>query len=189
MKSSLTNPPESAWSGNFLRVVRRFFAIAFIGLALGGCQNYRLGSGEETLPFSSLYIESILNRTTLPQAEVHLTQQLPVEFNRAPTSVSLANSPEAAEAILQIRISDFRRLRKVAQEEDTGLTRKFEWVVRANATLQSQDGTQVFFADRPITVRTDVFDEGDILTAEVAATPLITQELAEAIVREVTQVW
>ncbi|MCC5788678.1 MAG: hypothetical protein JJT75_03515 [Opitutales bacterium] len=179
----------SAFPRNLPAVVWRLWAITLIGLVFSGCQNYRLGSGEDALPFSSLYIDSILNRTTLPQAEVHLTQQLPVEFNRVPDSVSLANSPETAEAVLQITLTDFRRQSKVTQDEDTGLTRKFEWIVQAQATLESRDRSQIYFTNRPITVRTDVFDEGDILTAEVAATPLITQELAKAIVREVTQVW
>lgn len=164
-------------------------AVLLLTAVLTGCQNYRLGTGEDALPFNRLYVEPVLNRTTLPQAEVHLTQQIPVEFNRLPTSLTLVNQASSAEATLQVILTDFRRQSKVAQEDDTGLTRKFEWVLQARVTLAEPSGEKTFFSNRPIVVRTDVFDEGDILAAEIAATPLVTQELAKAIAREVTQVW
>ena len=86
---------------------RLFPAIAACALLLSlvsGCSHYRLGTSSP-LPFATLYVAPATLKILLPQAQAITTAQLRAAFLRD-SRITLVNSPEAADAILEVEISD-----------------------------------------------------------------------------------
>src|SRR6478736_7464378 len=68
-----------------------------------GCANYRLGTGT-TQKFSSIYITPVTSDALIPQARVLVATQVREAFIRD-GRVTLAGSPEEADAVLTIKLS------------------------------------------------------------------------------------
>jgi len=166
---------------------------AFGGLFLSGC-GYQLGTPQAApLAFSTLYVAPVKMRALIPQADAVLTGALREHFARD-GRVTLAATPDTADAALEITIRNYSRETATADPTDTGLARKFTVVLLAEATLRDNKNTndsagRAYFTARPIEVRRDIFADGGQQQAEYQILPLLAQDLADKAIHAVLDTW
>ena len=156
-------------------------------LFLAGCAHYRLGDTGK-LAFTTIYVAPARNISRLPQAQAILTTQVR-EALAQDGRVALANSPQSADATLEIVIRDYHRDVASVRETDTALARKFTLTLAVDCTLRDNRNGTVYFADRPIDTQRDAFTDGGQIQAEYQAVPLLAESLAKKITRAVLDVW
>lgn len=169
--------------------MRFWLHVSFCIIALGalvGCSNYRLGTA--TAPtFSALYVEPVTSQTLLPQSRAIISTQVREAFAKD-GRIRIVNSPEAADAILHVKLRDYRRDIASVQENDTGLARKFTLSLEVACTLQRKN-SDMLFTDRILQVQRDAFTDGGQLQSEYQTVPLLAEALAKKIVHAVLDVW
>jgi hypothetical protein len=154
---------------------------------LAGCASYQLGTGAKT-KFSSLFIAPVTSSILLPQAQVLVTTQVREAFIRD-GRVSLVDSPDAADAVLQISLSSYDRMVAVALPADTGLARRFDVALQARATLTDNRSKQAYFVQRNLTAKRGVFTDSGLLPSEYQTLPLLAEQLAGETLHAVLDVW
>ncbi|HZZ56317.1 MAG TPA: LPS assembly lipoprotein LptE [Opitutaceae bacterium] len=171
-------------------------AILAIGLLLAGCAHYQLGTTGQ-LAFSTLFVAPVVNKTLQPQLIAPMSVILRDAFNHD-GRVTLVDSPQAADATLQVVITGYRRDVAAVREQDTGLASKFTVYMTAKCTLIDNRSQRALFADRLIVVSRDVFtDRGDPhsslvsnqLQAEYNLIPQLGEDLAKQVTHAVLDVW
>ncbi|HVU23294.1 MAG TPA: LPS assembly lipoprotein LptE [Opitutus sp.] len=172
---------------HFLSPVLRLLSLVSCLLFVAGCTHYQLGDTGK-LSFSTIYVAPARNVSRLPQAQASLTTQVREALARD-GRVALANSPQSADATLEIVIRDYHREVASVQERDTGLARKFTLTLAVACTLRDNRNGTVYFADRPIDTQRDAFTDGGQLQDEYQSVPLLAGSLAKKITRAVLDVW
>ncbi len=160
--------------------------ICSLGL-LAACANYQLGTGDK-VKFSTLFIEPVKSTAAIPQAQVLITTQVREAFIRD-GRVALVDSPDAAEAVLQITLTGYDRTVAVSQPTDTGLARRFDLALQAHAKLTDNRTKQVYFDQRPLTAKRGVFIDSGLVPSEYQTLPLLAEQLANETVHAVLDVW
>lgn len=170
--------------------------IAFL-VALGctGCTHYQLGSAGK-LGFSRLYVAPVRDDAALPQAAVLVTTQLRERILRD-GRVQLVDSPDAAEAILEVTLTRYERGVATVRPNDTGLARKLELSLKAEATLRNTASNVDWFSRRPLIVRRQAFTDlpegtqtfGNQGQAERQTFVLVAAAIAEAATAAALDVW
>lgn len=164
-------------------------------LGVAGCAHYQLGSGG-TLAFSSLYVAPVRDDAALPQAAALATSQIRERFLRD-GRVRLVDSPEQAEAILSVTLVRYERGIATVRPNDTGLARKLELNLTAEATLRNPRTQSDWFSRRPLSVRRQAFTDepgtstafGNQGQAERQTLVLLAGAIAEAAVGATLDVW
>jgi outer membrane lipopolysaccharide assembly protein LptE/RlpB len=156
-------------------------------LLLAGCSHYQLGTTGK-LAFTTLYVEPVANKAHIPQAQAILSTRIRDAFAND-SRVTLVNSPEAADATLQVVIKDYHRDISSLLEADPGRARKFTLTLGVDCTLRQNRTGQVLFADRRVSAQRDAFTDGGQLQAEYQDVPLLAQSLADKIAHAVLDVW
>lgn len=156
-------------------------------LLLAGCSHYQLGTTGK-LAFTTLYVEPVANKTHLPQSQAILSTQIRDAFAKD-GRVTLVNSPEAADATLEVVIKDYHRDVASLLESDPGRARKFTLTLGVDCTLRQNRTGQMLFANRRVTAQRDALTDGGQLQAEYQDVPLLAQSLADRIAHAVLDVW
>ncbi|WP_052361934.1 LPS assembly lipoprotein LptE [Geminisphaera colitermitum] len=171
------------------RLFAPFAAAALVLFSLAGCSHYQLGTNNR-VKFDTLYIAPVGNSAALPQAQAVVTTQLRETFLRD-GRVILVNTPEDADAILKVDLSNYSRNTAVSRRDDTGLARKFDVTLRARVTLlDNKEGGKPIFTDRRLeAVRQLYTDDGQQLQAEYQLLPLLAETLAEKVRGSVLDTW
>jgi outer membrane lipopolysaccharide assembly protein LptE/RlpB len=162
-----------------------FSLVLGCSVLLSGCSHYQLGTSGK-LSFATLYVEPATNRTLLPQAQAIVTTQIRQAFLQD-GRVAQTSAPDAADAVLEIRIQDYHRDVASVLENDTGLARKFTLTLEVACTLRSK-GT-VLFQDRVIRVQRDAFTDGGLLQSEYQTLPILAEALGKKVAHAVLDVW
>ena len=162
-------------------------AICAAFLLASGCSHYRLGAGA-TPGFKTLFIAPVTSEALVPQWQAALNTQLREAFIRD-GRVALVERADAAEAVLQIKLIAYDRTATVGQPLDTGLARRFDVNLRAQATLVDQRTGQPRFAQRPLTATRGVFVDGGLAQAEYQTLPLLAAALADHALHAVLDTW
>lgn len=170
-----------------LTPVSRLLALVCCLLVVSACSHYQLGTGGK-LSFATVYVAPAKNESRLPQAQAILTTEVRNALARD-GRVALANSPQSADATLELVIRDYHRDVASVQERDTGLARKFTLTLGVACTLRDNRNGTVYFADRPIDTQRDAFTDGGQLQSEYQSVPLLAESLAQKIARAVLDVW
>lgn len=159
------------------------------GLAatLAGCAAYRLGTGAEPT-FATLFIAPVASHTTIPQAQALVTTQLREAIGRD-GRVRLVNAPEAADAVLQVTLLAYDRAVAVSLPTDTGLARRFDVTLRAEATLTDNRTRTPIFTNRPVAAQRGVFTDSGLVPSEYQALPLLAEQLAGQTAHAVLDTW
>ncbi len=168
------------------RLLRAGWMIGGI-LALSACAHYQLGTGSKA-KFTTLFIAPVTSTTAIPQAQVLVTTQLREAFIHD-GRVTLVNSPEDADAVLQISLSGYDRVVAVSRPDDTGLARRFDVTLHAKATLTDNRSKEAYFVQRPLTATRGAFTDSGLVPAEYATLPLLAEQLAKESVHAVLDVW
>ena len=159
--------------------------VAFIGLS--GCAHYQLGTGNGP-QFSRLFIAPVASDTLIPQAQALITTQLREVFLKD-GRVTLAESPDAADAVLRITLTGYQREVVVSRPDDTKLARRFDVSLRARATLTIGTGAKNAFTDRPLTANRGVFNDSGQQQSEYQALPLLAEKLAQEALHATLDTW
>lgn len=154
---------------------------------LAGCAHYRLGTGA-TLAFKTLYVAPVANEAALPQAAALVTARVREAFLRD-GRLTLAAGPEAADAVLTLRLDQLEREVATVRPDDTGLARKVDLDLVATATLRDRRTGTVLFENRPLVARRQVFTDSGQIQAEYQTLPLLADALAAEAVRAVVDIW
>ncbi len=167
----------------------RLVVIGFLSsvLWLAGCAGYQLGTGGAP-KFATLFIAPVGSETMLPQAQALVTTQLRQAFLRD-GRVTLANSAAAADAVLQVTLTAYGREVTVSRQNDTGLARRFEVTLKAQATLTDNRTKQVLFARRTLTAQRGVFTDSGLVPAEYETLPLLAELLAKEATHAALDTW
>jgi len=166
----------------------RLFAalIALLALMLGGCANYRLGTG--SLPsFKTIYLAPAESEALVPQARALVSGRIREAFLRDGRLSPTVNADEA-EAVLTVTLRNFGREASVAKAEDAGLARKFALKLTAVCTLRTRDG-KVLFENREVTVTRELYVDGGQLQSEYETLPYLADMLATSLTHAVLDTW
>ncbi len=154
---------------------------------LAACANYQLGTGAK-VKFSTLFIAPVTSTTVIPQAQALVTTQVREAFIRD-GRVALVDSPEAADAVLQITLTGYDRTVAVSQTNDIGLARRFDLALQARAKLTDNRTKQLYFDQRPLTAKRGVFTDSGLIQSEYQTLPLLAEQLASETLHAVLDVW
>jgi len=154
---------------------------------LASCTHYHLGSGGEP-KFSRLYIAPVTNDALIPQAVTLVTTQLREAFIKD-GRVSLAESPENADAVLRVTLSSYRRDVAVSRPDDTKLARRFDVSLHARATLTLGADQKPAFTDRVLVANRGVFKDSGQEQSEYQTLPLLAELLARQTLHATLDTW
>lgn len=165
----------------------RLMPVFGAALLQAGCSSYQLGTGTKA-KFSTLFIAPVASQAMIPQAQVLVTTQLREAFIHD-GRVMLVNSAESADAVLQVTLTGYDRAVAVSLPTDTGLARRFDVNLRAQATLTDNRTKQALFAKRPLTAQRGVFTDSGLIPSEYQALPLLAEQLAGETIHAVLDTW
>ena len=103
--------------------------------------------------------------------------------------VTVVSSPAQADAVLQLTLTGYGRSVAVSRQDDTGLARRFDVTLRAQATLTDQRSKQAFFTQRPVTAKRGIFTDSGLVPAEYQGLPLLAEQLAVEATHAVLDSW
>ena len=156
-------------------------------LAFSGCAHYHLGNGGK-LTFKTLYVAPVVNASNLPQAIAIVSTELREAFLRD-DRVTLVNSADEADAILTVRLTKYDRSVTAGQATDTGLARKFDITLSAEANLRDNRSGKFLFKKRPVDAVRQLFTDSGQLQSEYQNVPLLAETLAKNILSATLDVW
>jgi hypothetical protein len=165
----------------------RLFPVVLASVLLTGCATYRLGPGSAA-KFTTLFIAPITSEALIPQAQALVTTELRTAFLRD-GRVTLVNSAEAADAVLNVTLTSYTRIVVVSRPDDTGLARRFNVTLQARATLLDNRTQQPYFSQRPIDAQRGVFTDSGLVPSEYQALPLLAELIASEAVHAVLDTW
>jgi hypothetical protein len=155
-----------------------------------------LGTGGK-LAFTTLYVEPVRNKVLLPQAQAVVSSEVREAFIRD-GRVEIVDSPEAADAVLTVVITDYHREMIATREADIGLASKFAVTLGATCSLRDNRSGRDLFKDRVISAERDAYTDngqpastltGDQLQAEYNLLPLLGESLADKVTHAVLDTW
>jgi outer membrane lipopolysaccharide assembly protein LptE/RlpB len=156
-------------------------------LGLTGCTGYQLGTGT-TPKFATLYIPPVTSEALIPQARSLVTGAVREAFIRD-GRVALVDSAAEADAVLEITLAGYGRTETVSRTDDTGLARRFDLALQAQATLTDNHTKQPYFSRRALEARRGVFTDSGLVPSEYQALPLLAEQLAREAVHAVLDTW
>jgi hypothetical protein len=179
-------------------LARPIFASALF-LSAAGCSTYRLGTAGDTQDVQNLFIAPVESNGLIPQSSAIFTTQIRDAFLRD-ARVRVVNSPEEADAVLNVSLVRADRQGQVGSRiatgvdpnapQDLGRARKFEQEVVAHLDLASPDGAKTYFTDREVRVERQLYtDGGQQLQAEYNLVPQLAEPLARAVRGAVVDTW
>lgn len=187
-----------------MRSVKFFcwLAATVLGMFSAGCANYQLGTGGK-LSFGSLYIEPVKDSANIPQATALFSTQLRDALLRD-GRVTLATSPDSADATLQVDLRRYGRKVATVRRDDTGLARSFDIEVEAICSLRDNRTGKALFEKRPVNATREIFTSdaptefgtngqpifvSRQLQAEYQTLPLLASTLADRVAHAALDVW
>jgi hypothetical protein len=188
-RSEVTEPMAIGFKSSLIRADILSPVLFVLGLALGftGCTSYRLGSGSEP-KFATLYIAPVTSEALIPQARTLVTSAVREAFIKD-GRIALADSPDAADAVLEIALAGYERSVAVSRSDDTGLARRFDVTLRAQATLTDNRTKQAYFSRRQLDTQRGVFTDSGSVPSEYQALPLLAELLASEAVHAALDTW
>ncbi|MFA6960220.1 MAG: LptE family protein [Opitutaceae bacterium] len=174
--------------------MRAFLLVCLTVLFLSGCSNYHLGTGGQ-VSFHTLYVAPVVNEAGVPQAVAIVSTQLREAFLHD-ARVVLVNTPEEADATLNVRLVSYGRKVKTHESFDTGLARNFDVTLNAEATLTDNHSRKPIFENRKAQAVREVFADNQSgigtsqqLQAEYQTIPLLAETLAKNIRGITLDIW
>ncbi|MCW5549133.1 MAG: hypothetical protein KIT44_09235 [Opitutaceae bacterium] len=151
-----------------------------------GCTHYRLGTGAAPA-FATLHVAPVEARALIPQAQPVVSSMLREAFLRD-GRVQLVHATEA-DAVLTVVLTGYDREVATVRPGDTGLARKFDVTLSAEATLRDNRTGTDLFVRRPLTAKRQLFTDSGQVQAEYQLLPLLAEDLAEKARRAALDVW
>ena len=172
--------------------------VIFTAALISGCKSYQLGNPTE-LPFDSIYIKPVTNDSFAPQAQASISSQIRDIFIHDGRT-KLVTSSEAADAVLIVNLTEYKRYAAARRSVDTTVAAGFSLVLTAEVSLFNQNKGDYYFQERIVRKSSNAYlnapydttattQSQDFLQSEYQAMPRITRDLARRIADEVLNPW
>lgn len=169
-----------------VRVFKYFFLLPM--LLLIGCSCYKFGApGQAALPFCTLYVPPVVNKTFIPQAQALLTEQL-IRFLQQ-SGIDITQCEELSDATLIIEMSQYTQIAFTTRSSDTTLASSFVVILEAKCTLLDNRTCQPFFVDNKITTTINAEANDSVQRVLYQDMPVLTEKLANKIRNLVVGTW
>jgi hypothetical protein len=172
--------------------------VIFTAALISGCKSYQFGNPTE-LPFDSIYIKPVTNDSFAPQAQASISSQIRDIFIHDGRT-KLVTSSEAADAVLIVNLTEYRRRAAARRSVDTTVAAGFSLVLTAEVSLFNQNKGDYYFQERIVRKSSNAYlnapydttataQSQDFLQSEYQAMPRLTRDLARRIADEVLNPW
>ena len=162
------------------------FSILVGALLLCGCNSYQLGP-PVNLPFKTVYVAPIKNKSFAPQAHSTLTNQLANAF--LSEGVLTLHTKDKANATLSVVVDKYDRGISATDETDSQLARSISASLSAKATLIDNRTGKVYFRDIAFSTSATVYDNAGFQQAEYQVMPILARDLSRKIHQYVISMW
>ena len=165
-------------------------------IVVSGCKSYQFGN-PAALPFTSIYVKPVTNDSFAPQAQALLSSQLRDAFIRDGRT-KLVTSEDAADVVLLVNLSNYKRRAGALQSNDTAAAAEFDLTLSAEVSLYNQNTGDYLFQDRMLEESSNAYvnnpysttnSTNSFLQAEYQAMSELTRDLARKISDEVLSPW
>lgn len=165
---------------------------------LAACKTYKLGH-PAALPFATIYIEPVKNDSFAPQIQTLLSTQVREAVLRD-GRIQLVADPQQADAVLQLRLTDYDRLASARRQDDTERAQTFDLSLRLQLSLYDPHNDRFYFQDRPVAARTTGYLNNPyaavgapatqgLIQSEFNAMPRLARELGQKAANELLSTW
>jgi hypothetical protein len=181
-------------------LLRSICGILLLSFLVGCSGRYQWGN-PGTLEFKTVHVLPIANESFAPQAHAVLAGQLR-DFIIRDGRLRLVNSADAADALLEVTLVDYRRTGSTRDPSDTTRVLTTDLQLEASINLLKGDSNEAWFRNRTVTASSSVYSSNlfaapgsvadlrqDTLEAEFQEMPNLTRELARRIADEILNAW
>ncbi len=151
-----------------------------------GCTSYHLGKSAD-MPFKTLYIEPVSNRSFAPQTQALLNENLIEAFLRD-GQIRIVDESQA-ETTLRVVITRYDREIAARQKDDTFLGRTFGVTLEVQVSLIDNLTGNLYFAGRNLSTNDNILIDDGLPQSEYQTIPVLTRSLAQKIKNTVISVW
>jgi Lipopolysaccharide-assembly len=171
-----------------MRFFRRAASLLAASVLVVSCA-YRLGniSGKEVQGVKSVYVPMAKNESYYPDLQANVTNAISRRFNTDGT-LETENSAKA-DSELDVVITDVRRNPIRGTKTDVIATAEYQLIVEAKITFINRRLGRTVVAGEAITGQTQFFIQQDAVEGERQALPLAAEDLANNVVKRITEGW
>jgi hypothetical protein len=167
----------------------RITAGLLLALSLSGCLGYRVGdvSGRNLQGVRSVYVPVAKNVSLQPDLQVLATDAIIQRLNSDGTLE--VNQTGNADSELDVTIFSVMRNPVASSSNSILVTFQYQLVITAKATYVNRRLGRKIFENADITGTTTYFTTADLQESERQALPLAAADLANNVVKQVTEGW
>ena len=165
-------------------------AVVVLGVAaLSGCAGYRVGntSGRDLQGVRSVYVPMAKNTSLEPDLQLTVTNAVIRRFNSDGT-LEVNGNPNA-DSELDIVITNVQHTPVRSSVNDILVTAEYQLTIQATCTYVNRKLGRKIFENAAVIGSTTYFTQSDIQEGERQALPLAAQDLANNVVKQVTEGW
>jgi hypothetical protein len=157
--------------------------------ALSGCAGYRVGntSGRNLQGVRSVYVPMAKNTSLQPDLQMTVTNAVIRSFNSDGTLET--NQSQFADSELDIVITNVQHTPVRSSVNDILVTAEYQLTIQATCTYVNRKLGRKIFENSAVIGSTTFFTQSDIQEGERQALPLAAQDLANNVVKQVTEGW
>lgn len=157
-------------------------------LILSACSHYQWGSpGLDSLPFQTLYVKPVINKTFIPEAQALVSQQLIRYLQQS--GVCITQCEEDADAVLVVVLRNYVQSTLTTQRNDTTLASSFTVSVEAQCTLISNVDCSAYFTNQFVCASINAEANDNVQQTLYQDMPVLTAKLADQIRNLVIGTW
>jgi len=167
----------------------RLAFLLFVILVLNGCAGYRVGntSGRDLQGVRSVYVPMAKNTSLEPDLQLSVTNAIINRFNTDGTLE--VNQTQNADSELDVVVTNVQRTAVRSSSTDILVTAEYQITIQATVTFVNRRLGRKIFENAGIAGTTYFFTQSDIQEGERQALPLAAEDLANNIVKSVTEGW
>jgi hypothetical protein len=171
-----------------LHVARAALALLAV-LALAGCAGYRVGniSGRTLQGVRSVYVPVVKNTSLTPDIQMTVTNAIIRRFNDDGTLE--VNQNNNADSEVDVTITDIIPSAISSSTSDLYVTSQYQVTIHATVTCVNRRLGRKIFENTGVVGSTTFFTQSDIQEGERQALPLAATDLANNIVKLITEGW
>lgn len=175
-----------AFLKSIFHVSKAFFLAG--SLFLAGCSCYQLGNPSlAALPFKTLYVKPVINKSLVPQAQALVSEQL-IRFLQQ-SGIDIIQCEESADATLIVVLEKYTHTVFSTKSTDTTLASSFIVFLGASCTLINNQTCEPFFENCKVVSTFNVEANDSVQRVLYQDMPILTQKLANQIRNLVMGTW
>jgi hypothetical protein len=166
------------------------FALVMAGMvALSGCAGYRVGdtAGRDLQGVRSVYVPTVRNSSLEPDIQMTVTNAIIRRFGNDGT-LSVAQNINA-DSELDVTITNVQQTAIRTSTSDILVAAQYQLTIQATATYVNRRLGRKIFENSPVIGTTTFFVQSNIQEGIRQALPLAAQDLANNVVKTITEGW